>query len=220
MTQSKMSAPEFTQAEIDTAWEDVLRQQASIIKSKEAEITALKDEREYAKKLQAALTSLVGSGGSECFIKHGDNFRADIDFCINRIRETRNSHLKIIVENTSQINALKTRYERICKRLGVALEANVDEAIAEHIALKAEIERLRNPWQPIETAPRDRWFLAFEDGAIYKAKFYSDDYDDGEIAYSADCGQPITLPPEPPHWCELPPVPQAQAAAIGEKPNE
>lgn len=67
-------------------------------------------------------------------------------------------------------------------------------------------------WGPIETAPRDTGFLAYENGAIYRAKVFCEDVDgDGTVAYAAMCGQPVVHSPEPTHWMPLPNPPQESA---------
>jgi hypothetical protein len=59
-------------------------------------------------------------------------------------------------------------------------------------------------WQPIETAPKDRPFLAKEGEDIYKCR-YSWHCDDTNFTYyESFCGQPICQPPEPEKWCEIP----------------
>jgi hypothetical protein len=45
----------------------------------------VEDLRKYAHDLQIALTGLAG-GGSENFIRKGEDFRADIPFCVNKVR--------------------------------------------------------------------------------------------------------------------------------------
>ena len=51
--------------------------------------------------------------------------------------------------------------------------------------------------RPIEEAPRDEPFLAFEGDNIYKCEFYNKDDDTGKIHYSAYCGQPVVESPQP-----------------------
>ena len=45
---------------------------------------------EYACKLQIALTGLAG-GGSENFVRHGDEFRADILACVAKVQQRLNA---------------------------------------------------------------------------------------------------------------------------------
>ena len=51
--------------------------------------------------------------------------------------------------------------------------------------------------RPIEEAPKDKPFLAFEGDNIYKCEFYNKDDDTGKIHYSAYCGQPVVESPQP-----------------------
>jgi hypothetical protein len=61
-------------------------------------------------------------------------------------------------------------------------------------------------WQPIETAPRNEDFLAYEDGAYYKCWLY--EVSEGLPLWSSDGGQPVVSSPEPSHWTRLPAPPQ------------
>lgn len=62
-------------------------------------------------------------------------------------------------------------------------------------------------WQPIETAPDDRWVLVaeapYEPGPYdaYAAHRHPDGY------WMANCGQPVVQSPEPTHWRPLPEPP-------------
>jgi hypothetical protein len=53
----------------------------------------LDNEREYALKLQCAITGVAG-GGSENFVKHGDGWRADIPFVLASIQRKRDDSFK------------------------------------------------------------------------------------------------------------------------------
>ena len=68
-------------------------------------------------------------------------------------------------------------------------------------ALEAALSAM---WQPIETAPKDEYVLAFEDGEFYKAR-----YDSAEEYWQSCCGQPVVYDPQPTHWMPLPQPPEA-----------
>jgi hypothetical protein len=61
-------------------------------------------------------------------------------------------------------------------------------------------------WLPIKSAPQDRPFLAYDNGAYYKAEVLY--VEDDKTFYSSDCGQPVCYTPEPTHWQELPKPPE------------
>ena len=81
-------------------------------------------------------------------------------------------------------------------------------SIADILAQKdAEIEKLRNPWQPIETAPKDgREFLVNNCGEYFVCYFKERNgcffKTGGYFAYFD----------EPSFWCELPQPPQTKEA--------
>ena len=54
-------------------------------------------------------------------------------------------------------------------------------------------------WKPIESAPQDEAFLAYEDGEMYKC--IRTDAPWGFYPYG---GQPMATWPEPTHWMPLP----------------
>ena len=58
-------------------------------------------------------------------------------------------------------------------------------------------------WKPIETAPRNRCFLAREGCNIYKCKIFLND-EDGVAWYESYTGQEEIHKPEPEEWCEIP----------------
>lgn len=62
------------------------------------------DLKTYAHELQKALTGLSG-GGSEMFVKHGDDFRADIDACVARVRRRYDNAHTRLVETVHQRDA-------------------------------------------------------------------------------------------------------------------
>ena len=79
-----------------------------------------------------------------------------------------------------------------------------DEAIDSMRALADEVERLRAEvaWQPIETAPKDRWFIGLVEGANAATltwgvadREWVDDYGDHH---------------DPTHWVPLPPMSRSE----------
>ena len=69
-------------------------------------------------------------------------------------------------------------------------------------------------WQPIETAPTDIPFLAYDckDDTMYKCEFlFKDQY--GKIHYKNHRGQPVRYPPTPTHWVVLPVPPNGEESA-------
>ena len=77
----------------------------------EASAARVADVEQYADALQKALTGFVG-GGSELFVKHGDEYRADIPYCLNRLQERRqNAHDHVCRE----IRARKAAEARIAE---------------------------------------------------------------------------------------------------------
>jgi hypothetical protein len=82
---------------------------------------------------------------------------------------------------------------------------------------KARAALTASVWQPIETAPKDRWILAaeasWEPGVYdaYAAHYHSDGY------WMARCGQYVTQSPEPTHWMPLPDPPSLSNSVSGVK---
>lgn len=82
---------------------------------------------------------------------------------------------------------------------GEALLLNAEKAIRAAIAAMPPAGRVEE-WQPIETAPKDRWILVAEEQIeappydAYAARWHDDGY------WMARCGQYVTQSPEPTHW--------------------
>jgi len=86
---------------------------------------------------------------------------------------------------------------------------NLFDGLSEaYLSKCAEVRELRDrlQLQPIETAPQDAWFLAYEDGAMYKCKLDEIDID-GTALWLSDCGQYVCESPNPSHWMPLPEAP-------------
>lgn len=67
-----------------------------------------------------------------------------------------------------------------------------------------KVAAAKSAWMPIESAPRNVPFLAYENGDIDKCRFFDVDADTGRPVYSAYCGQPVVYSPEPTHWMPAP----------------
>jgi len=70
---------------------------------------------------------------------------------------------------------------------------------------------MKTKWMPIETAPRDEPFLAYEDGNYYKCSFwYQTKYKDSPVRvfYQKYLYEIVCFPPEPTHWRPLPKPPE------------
>jgi hypothetical protein len=149
-------------------------------------IATLRNQRDeledYARKATATITELTG-GGSECFAgRIGEMYKADLDFCKQRIREREGR-----------------AHERFAK------------ATTENAALRKQVSDAVGEWQPIETAPKDGTHILLYAGVQeYQGKQteprltygYWDVPDHG--AYLGDCGGPCRCPeydePHPPYW--------------------
>lgn len=79
---------------------------------------------------------------------------------------------------------------------------------ADMLAALSAIRLDEEGWQPIETAPRDKWLLLaeapYEPGPYdaYAGHWHSDGY------WLSNCGQYVTETPEPTHWRPLPQPPR------------
>lgn len=62
-----------------------------------------------------------------------------------------------------------------------------------------------NNWRTIETAPKERDILIFEDGAVTKARITCAG---DEWFWEVDCTQPVEYSPDPTHWAPLPEAPK------------
>lgn len=73
---------------------------------------------------------------------------------------------------------------------------------------RSTAEESDDGWLPIESAPRDGCFLAYEEGDIYKCSFLY--HDETGVAYSSHCGQPVVYTIHPTHWQHLPKPPASE----------
>lgn len=87
-------------------------------------------------------------------------------------------------------------------------QQTIPDLIAEVRRLRAEIEALKNPWQPIETAPKDGSFVltyaaGYEDGQCYAVQHYIDAWagldwyhNCDEYGTGAEWWMPLPQPPK------------------------
>ena len=68
---------------------------------------------------------------------------------------------------------------------------------------EGEVVRLREPWQPIETAPKDGVFALITDGDVVQIGYYEDHL----TAWRSDADQ-CRLWSDPTHWQPLPAPPK------------
>ena len=68
---------------------------------------------------------------------------------------------------------------------------------------EGEVVRLREPWQPIETAPKDGVFALITDGDVVQIGYYEDHL----TAWRSDADQ-CRLWSDPTHWQPLPAPPE------------
>ena len=77
------------------------------------------------------------------------------------------------------------------------------DKLIEILKAEGESKKMTN-WKPIETAPKDRPFLAREDDEIYKCRIEFYNEETGYASYESFCKQVFCYTPEPEEWCEIP----------------
>ena len=93
------------------------------------------------------------------------------------------------------VNLLKPSHDESKNRIA-DLEARLATA-------EGEVVRLREPWQPIETAPKDGVFVLITDGDVVQIGYYEDHL----TAWRSDADQ-CRLWSDPTHWQPLPAPPE------------
>jgi len=112
--------------------------------------------------------------------------------------------LERIEEHPNSVHALLDREALdTIKNLTKSLDIQIESSSTYARELEAEIEKLRNPWQPIETAPKDGMYILVT-APDYGCKvmfWYQDGWDDGDFESGSSW---------PAHWMPLPEPPKTE----------